>query len=152
MLSMGGMLKVPFQLNICAMKRDPRLRSLSSDHHRALVMARKMEKACDAGDVDPGSLKEIQAFCCEELSLHFSKEEEFLLPALKKHGENEIVERTLHEHAQMMELATRLEQKEALLQFAQLLKQHVRFEEQSLFAISQEKLSDVELEMIAAAS
>ena len=149
---MGEMLKVPFQPDISAMKRDPRLRSLSSDHHRALVMARKMDKACDAGDVDLDSLKEIQTFCREELNTHFNKEEKFLLPALKKHGENEIVERTLREHAQMMELATRLEQKESLLQFAQLLKQHVRFEEQTLFEVSQEKLSDAELEMIAAAS
>jgi len=134
------------------MRRDPRLRSLSSDHHRALVMARKMEKACNTVDVDPDLLSEIQLFCRDELSLHFSKEEEFLLPALKKHGENKIVERTLSEHAQMMGLVPRLEQKEALLQFARLLKQHVRFEEQSLFAISQEKLSDAELEVISADS
>jgi hemerythrin-like domain-containing protein len=64
------------------------------------------------------------------------------LPPLKNHGEHEIVERILREHAQMMELVPLLEQKEALLQFAQLLKQHVRFEEQSLFEVSQEKLSD----------
>ena len=134
------------------MKRDARLRSLTSDHHRALVMARKMEKASDASGVDPDLLKEIQTFCRDELKLHFAKEEEFLLPALKSHGEDEIVERTLHEHAQMMDLVARLDQKEVLQQFAQLLKQHVRFEEQSLFEISQEKLSDMELEMIAAAS
>ncbi len=134
------------------MKRDPRLHSLSSDHHRALVMARKMDKACDADGVDPDVLKEIQAFCRDELKTHFAKEEKFLLPALKTHGEDELVARTLREHAQMMGLVTRLDQKEALLQFAQLLKQHVRFEEQSLFEVSQEKLSDMELEMIAAAS
>ena len=134
------------------MKRDPRLRSLSSDHHRALVMARKMEKAGNSGDVDSDLLNEILTFYRNELSLHFSKEEEFLLPPLAKHGEYEIVERTLREHAQIVALVPQLEQKEALLQFAQLLKQHVRFEEQSLFAISQEKLSDAELEVIAAAS
>ena len=134
------------------MKRDPRLRSLSSDHHRALVMARKMEKAGNSGDVDSDLLNEILTFYRDELSLHFSKEEEFLLLPLAKHGENEIVERTLREHAQIVALVPQLDQKEALLQFAQLLKQHVRFEEQSLFAISQEKLSDAELEVIAAAS
>ncbi len=134
------------------MKRDPRLRSLSSDHHRALVMARKMGKACVGGGVDPDILKEIQVFCRDELKTHFAKEEKFFLPALKIHGEDEIVERTLHEHTQMMDLVTRLEQKEVLQQFALLLKQHVRFEEQSLFAISQEKLSDAELEAISADS
>jgi hemerythrin-like domain-containing protein len=149
---MGEILKVPFQSDICAMKRDSRLRSLSSDHHRALVMARKMDKAGNSGDVDADLLNEIQIFCGDELSLHFSKEERFLLPPLKKHGEYEIVERTLREHAQIMALVPLLEQKEAFLQFAQLLRQHVRFEEQSLFEISQEKLSDTELEIIEAAS
>jgi hemerythrin-like domain-containing protein len=115
-------------------------------------MARKMEKASDASGVDPDLLKEIQTFCRNELKSHFAKEEKFLLPALKTHGEDELVARTLREHTQMMDLVTRLDQKEALLQFAQLLKQHVRFEEQSLFEISQEKLSDTELEAVAAAS
>ncbi|RUM93702.1 MAG: hypothetical protein DSZ28_07065 [Thiothrix sp.] len=151
LLSMSRCPKCLSKLDTTVMKRDPRLQSLSSDHHRALVIARKMEKACDAGGVDPDMLIEIQAFCGDELKLHFAREEKFLLPALKGHGEDEIVERTLHEHSQMMELATRLEQREVLLQFAQLLKKHVRFEEQSLFNISQDKLSDLELEMIAAA-
>jgi len=128
------------------MKRDPRLRSLSNDHHRALVMARKMN---NVGNITPDILKEIKIFCSDELKPHFFQEESTLLPALKKYGENEIVERTLREHAQMVELAARLEQDGVLQQFAQLLKQHVRFEEQELFEVSQEKLSDAELDAVA---
>ena len=128
------------------MKRDPRLRSLSNDHHRALVMARKMN---NVGNITPDILEEIKIFCSDELKPHFFQEESTLLPALKKYGENEIVERTLREHAQMVELAARLEQDGVLQQFAQLLKQHVRFEEQELFEVSQEKLSDAELDAVA---
>lgn len=131
------------------MQRDLRLRSLSSDHHRALVMARKMDKACNAGEIDPAFVDEIKTFCLDELKPHFTQEEESLLPALKRCGENELVERTLQEHARMMELATQLEQKDALRQFSQLLKQHVRFEERTLFKISQEKLKDTDLDRVS---
>ncbi len=134
------------------MKRDPRLRSLSSDHHRALVMARKMDRVSRADEIDLAVLDEIMSFCRDELEPHFTREEEFLLPALEKHGEHKLVEQTLSEHAQMMELATRLEQKDALQQFAQLLKEHVRFEELNLFETSQQKLSDAELDAVEAAN
>ncbi len=130
------------------MKRDPRLHSLSSDHHRALVMARKMSKASRENKIDPAILKEIELFCCNELQPHFIREEQTLLPALEKHGEHKLVRRTFHEHQQMTELAGKIKQKDALQQLSQLLKQHIRFEEQTLFRISQEKLSDEELETI----
>ncbi len=130
------------------MKRDARLRSLSSDHHRALVMARKMDKESRSNKINPTVLDELEAFCRNELEPHFAREEEILLPALEKHGEHQLVQKTLHEHTQMTGLATRLEQKDALQLFSQLLKQHIRFEEQFLFEVSQKKLSDAELEAI----
>ncbi len=132
------------------MKRDPRLRLLSSDHHRALVMARKMDKAGREEVIDPAILEGIKAFCRDELQPHFAQEERFLLPALERHGEHKLVEQTLHEHAQMVELMRRLEERDALRQLAQLLKQHVRFEEQKLFEVSQQKLGDADLEVVAA--
>ncbi len=133
------------------MKRDPRLRTLSSDHHRALVMARRMERAGEAEVVPtPEMLRELEAFCREELAPHFAQEEKLLLPALERHGEQALVERTLREHAEMMELAEHLEQREALRRLAQLLKQHVRFEEQELFEVAQAKLTAAELDALAA--
>ncbi len=130
------------------MKRDPRLRSLSSDHHRALVMARKMERASEADRPDASALQAIEAFCRDELQPHFVQEEELLLPALERHGEGMLVERTLREHARMLELSERLDRSEALRELATLLRQHVRFEEQELFEVAQAKLSDAELERI----
>ncbi len=132
------------------MKRDPRLRTLSSDHHRALVMARRMERAAGVDRPEPSLVQEILAFCQDELKDHFAREEERLLPALRAHGEQELVERTLREHAEMMELVDRLGQKEALRRLAQLLKRHVRFEEQELFEVAQTRLTDAELDALAA--
>ncbi len=131
------------------MKRDPRLRALSSDHHRALVMARRMAREGTAETPDPRVLGEIEAFCREELAPHFTQEEEILLPALERHGESALVERTLREHAEMMSLAERLNEPDALVAFSRLLKQHVRFEEQELFDVAQAKLDETELERIA---
>ncbi len=130
------------------MKRDPRLRSLSSDHHRALVMARKMERAGAADRPDAPALQVIEAFCRDELRPHFVQEEELLLPALERHGEGALVERTRREHARMLELSERVDRSEALRELGALLRQHVRFEEQELFEAAQAKLSDAELERI----
>jgi len=130
------------------MKRDPRLRSLSSDHHRALVMARKMDRVAGMKVIDPVMLREIKTFCRDELQPHFAHEEQALLPALMQHGETLLVDRTLREHARMTELARTLDRREALQELAHLLREHVRFEEQQLFDVAQTKLSEVELESI----
>jgi len=130
------------------MKRDPRLRPLSSDHHRALVMARKISKASRKDKIEPAVLNEIETFWQNELKPHFILEEEKLLPALEKHGEIRLVKQTIHEHAQMEKLVTQLQKKSALQEFSQLLKQHIRFEEQILFEVSQKKLNDAELEAV----
>ncbi len=134
------------------MKRDPRLRALSSDHHRALVMARRIERASETEVIDPAVLSEIEAFYQDELLPHFKWEEEILLPPLEGRGEHELVMQTLREHRQMVDLAPRLNEREVLAQFAQLLKQHVRFEEQQLLEVAQTRLSGAELGAVAGTS
>ncbi len=134
------------------MKRDPRLRALSSDHHRALVMARRMERASEAEVIEPAVLNEIEAFYRDELLPHFKWEEEILLPSLEGRGEHELVAQTLREHRQMVDLAPQLNEREVLAQFAQLLKQHVRFEEQQLLEVAQTRLSGAELGAVAGTS
>jgi len=66
------------------MKRDPRLRPLSGDHHHALALARRASLA--ATDQNPGALEDtwdevVQRFD-DELTPHFEIEERFLLPAM----------------------------------------------------------------------
>ena len=68
------------------MQRDPRLRKLSSDHHHALVLARRLTTlAGDARAVEEA--RETLALAFErELAPHFRIEEDLLLPALHAAG------------------------------------------------------------------
>ncbi|MCA9774776.1 MAG: hemerythrin domain-containing protein, partial [Myxococcales bacterium] len=71
-----------------AMKRDPRLHGLSSDHHHALHLARRaVETARGARGEDPVALRrEARAIFTEELAPHFAVEERILFPALAAAG------------------------------------------------------------------
>lgn len=139
------------------MKRDDRLRQLSSDHHHALALAVLATRVADgSAEGDPAA---VHADALErferELRPHFDVEERLLLPALREIGETELVERTLADHAAIR--ACIAEPPEAdprpwLARFGSLLNEHVRFEERELFEVAQEKLDDATLEAIAAAS
>lgn len=77
-----------------------------------------------------------------ELAPHFLIEEQVLLPALERLGEKELVARTRAEHAQLRELVQgdthSLESR--LEEFGSLLREHVRFEERTLFPVVQERV------------
>ncbi len=134
------------------MKRDPRLRALSTDHHRALAMAYKMADTSKAETTDMASMKEIESFFRNDLLPHFKWEEEILLPPLERRGEHALVAKTLIEHRQMVDLGPRLGEREALAHFAQLLEQHIIFEEQQLLEVAQRRLSGAELGAVAGTS
>ncbi len=117
------------------MKRAPGLRSLSSDHHTALVLARRLLLAVSAKEVADG-WQELTKRFHKELEPHFHLEEEQLLPALARAGETEIVKRTLAEHLQLRGLIDDGPcDAETLRAFAKLLQAHIRFEERELFTI-----------------
>jgi len=122
------------------MKRHPALRQLSSDHHTGLVLARKARQAAKGSihDQQDAWTTLVVGFHAE-LEPHFQTEEAGLLVALRRAGENELVERTLTEHADMRGLIAQ-DRPENLARFAELLTAHIRFEEQQLFARAQELL------------
>lgn len=80
-----------------------------------------------------------------ELEPHFQREEAHLLPALKRAGEVLLVERTLREHAALRGLLGE-GRVENLERFADLLTQHIRFEEKELFERAQQVLDPATLE------
>lgn len=111
------------------MQRDPRLRKLSSDHHHALVLARRLTTLA-------GEPREVLALAFErELAPHFRIEEELLLPALHAAGLSNLAERTQADHDRLRALATAAGAGDAsaVAAFAALLVEHVRFEERELF-------------------
>jgi hemerythrin-like domain-containing protein len=134
-----------------AMKRDPRLRELSSQHHHALVLSRRVAKFASS-----------VAWCAKEAALlgdefdreidpHFRVEEEILLPGLRQANLLSLVERTQADHAflRMTVAAARTGDLAAALAFAERLRSHVRFEEGELFPTCEATLPDALLEEAA---
>ena len=122
------------------MKRHPSLRSLSSEHHSGLVLARRARKAADQDtSIQAATWKAIQLAFQSELEPHFQREEQGLLPVLRTAGEVELVNRTLHEHRSMRLLVLE-DNPDKLASFAELLRAHIRFEEKELFETAQRVL------------
>lgn len=127
------------------MKRAPVFRDLSSEHHRGLVLVRHIRKASALPECQPAAIwaDVIERFE-HELEPHFKKEEQGLLPALRAAGEHALVERTLREHWVMRDMVAEADPHH-LLPFADLLSDHIRFEEQILFEAAQRRLSTDQL-------
>ena len=115
------------------MKRASYLRDLSSDHHQALGLAQQIIRGHESGaDLQP-MIDKVKGKFKTELAPHFIAEEETILPELRRLGKHALVEKTLEDHRQMRQLIADMHEAVALLQFAETLKAHVRFEERILF-------------------
>jgi len=126
------------------MKRHPDLLQLSREHYGALKLARDAKRAAEsgtAGDVAALAQRVIAVFAAE-LDPHFRVEEQGILVRLAEAGKHELVARTLADHAELRRLAVALATPAAdtLLNFAELLGAHVRFEEREMFEAAQRKL------------
>jgi hypothetical protein len=78
------------------MRRHPSLQPLSDDHHRALVLARRLRRdstGMDAADLAALS-REVQRQFEAQLEPHFRVEERWLLPALENRGSARLVAQT----------------------------------------------------------
>ncbi len=124
------------------MKRDPRLVGLSSEHHHALVLARSLSRLVAGGGADAAAARHLAERFARELEPHFAVEEEVLLPALRAVGEEELVEKTLADHAFLRAQARAAGAGDpgGLGAFAERLTEHVRFEERVLFPCCEAKL------------
>jgi len=123
------------------MKRSPALVQLSREHHTALSLALRIEKAdTDAALAEIATI--LPALFRGELEPHFLEEERMLLPRLAEAGENAAVVRTLQEHADLRELVTAIRHgtTSALTEFGCQLRAHVRFEERELFPLAERVL------------
>jgi hemerythrin-like domain-containing protein len=134
-------------------RRDARLQGLSSDHHRALVLARRSARAAGHGNAAASVWREIQTALKGDLGRHFEIEERVLLPALRALGEVDLVEKTLADHiAIRASVGEERDVRGSLARFAALLTEHVRFEERVVFEVAQTRLPAGVLDEIAAAS
>jgi hemerythrin-like domain-containing protein len=146
---------VPFEKT---MKRHRSLYPLSHDHHQALVQARNLDIA--AADEDQGNLRSAAArfagFWNSDLQRHFAQEEQIVLPLLAKHTVADEVEirETLEQHAAIVRLIEELNEKLArreaieaslLLNLAESLRRHIRYEESELFPAVEASVPEEEL-------
>ena len=118
------------------MKRHPHLQALSDDHHRALVLARRIRLAAEQ-DRESEALTqawdELGRRFARELEPHFRVEEERLFPQLEAAGEHALIEQAREDHARLRELVRAEPDPLVAAQFAERLHRHVRFEERVLF-------------------
>lgn len=130
------------------MKRDHRLRGLSSEHHHALVLARRVSR--HAAEWTAGAGEALRERFAAELAPHFAVEEDILLPALRAAGAGELVDRTLADHAALRGLCQRAADGdgESAAAFASRLTAHVRFEERELFPACERLLPAAVLERV----
>ncbi|MBX3679180.1 hemerythrin domain-containing protein [Cognatazoarcus halotolerans] len=136
------------------MKRADALLKLSREHHTALSIAQRARRALAegvAGEIESVAAAAARRFAAE-LEPHFLDEERWLLPALAGAGEDRLVDRTLDEHHRLRVLAAALPDggADALAAFAQLLSDHVRFEERELFECAQARIPADELARLSA--
>ncbi len=125
------------------MKRSAALRTLSHEHHHGLVLAKRAQKAAGTAMAE-NEWRQIQARFAVEMEPHFRAEETGLLPALERVGETDLVRRTHADHAELRRMISE-GGVQAMVGFAELLIQHIRFEERELFETAQHKIPVTEL-------
>ncbi|MCB0870846.1 MAG: hemerythrin domain-containing protein [Solirubrobacterales bacterium] len=129
------------------MKRSEALKPLSREHHQALYTAKVVRDQEGEGD----SRQRLLAFWREEAVVHFRIEEEVLLPGsgLKGPDQDEGVARMLTDHLELRRMFGRIQTGEVspdeLVEFAERLVAHVRFEERDLFPRIESEMSEDQL-------
>jgi len=135
-------------------RRAAALRDLSDDHHRALVLARRCREAARAAGAGAlaAAWAAVRADFASHLEPHFRIEEELLLPALDRVGEQPLADGVRRDHARLRALrAAEAPDAAHVAAFGEELAAHVRREEREVFEVAQRRLSDEALASVAAA-
>jgi hemerythrin-like domain-containing protein len=142
------------------MKRHPALREHSSDHHQGLVHARRLVKAADTGDAIEQTALDFLSFWRDHTTRHFREEEEILLPAYARYADpsDPTVVRVLVDHVNIRRLAADLDRllgsgeppAGTMRQIGEMLRAHIRHEEDVLFPMIQEVMPEPELAALPA--
>jgi hypothetical protein len=138
------------------MKRDPALVPLSREHNAALVLALRIGREVPSAD-EAGVLAVYQTlvgFWARGLLPHFRAEGECLLARLVRHVplDDELVRRTHSDHLGIEALVVSMRdnpkaesRRRLLLEFAERIRTHVRWEEETLFEATQQMLTSEEM-------
>lgn len=132
------------------MRRSEALKQLSREHHQALVFSKKLAMLNELGTEDQSEAWEaLRSELRIHLLPHFA-EEEAMLEALGVQRDRSAP--VIRFHAEHRHLRNCLDSPEldAVLPMAELLKQHVRFEERELFNWLESEFGDEYLAQVIA--
>lgn len=140
------------------MIRHAAFQDLSRDYFSALLACMHIKRASEGHEFAPPPLEAVSKFKSlweEELGHHFDEEDSNLDGLLEEKGADELVDRLRSDHAEIrgiMQTPPADEQIDAWAEIAELLRLHVRWEEDELFPWMQDHLSDDELRSLLDAS
>lgn len=130
-------------------KRSPQLAPLSREHHEGLLLVWKIQQGLRF-NVDLERIRKyILWYWQNHIKPHFYQEEKILQPYIP--ASNELLQRMMKEHEQIREFILNLDDeadKTIFASLANLLNDHIRFEERQLFAYLEQILSKDQLDMI----
>jgi hemerythrin-like domain-containing protein len=139
------------------MLRNKNLVVLSRQHHHALALCVRLDRALQAGPVDTEAWQsEIVQHFEQEAKVHFAAEEREVFPlAVKFEALKPLVDELLAEHEVLRVLfagaASRSLDTVSLAEFGDRFTKHIRREERQLFEGMQNLLRDEDLELMGSA-
>ena len=132
-------------------KRNENIAKLSRDHHASLLFCFKLRQGIKKDVSTERMVRYVQYFEKQHFLPHFKEEEDILFAPLK----NDVkVQKAIDDHVVILRLAKEVSfsgkenQQKELGKLADLVDDHVRYEERILFPHLEEKLSDEQLEEI----
>jgi hemerythrin-like domain-containing protein len=129
--------------------RNEHIKKFSREHHFSLLFCWKIRQGLKADVATDRICKYVQYFWRHHLQPHFREEEDILFAQVT----DSQVQRAINEHKYIgarIESLTGSDKKErtALAKIADMVDEHVRFEERVLFPHLERKLSEEQLESI----
>ena len=132
------------------MKRNEHIVKLSRDHHASLLFCWKLRQGVKRHALPAKMLDYVRYFWDQHFSVHFAEEEEILFAPLKDH----VVQKAINDHKEIKAMIDTLDPLEPenihqkLLQLADTVDEHVRYEERILFphletALTEEQLVEI---------
>lgn len=132
-------------------KRSAQLTPLSRDHHDGLLLVWKIRQGLKNGTPLNDIAQYVQWFWQHHLQEHFQQEEALLAPRLP--ADNELLLQMLDEHQNiegLLHINEQIADEALLIQIADALNDHIRFEERQLFPFAEKYIPVEELNAIHA--
>ena len=131
-------------------KRNENIVKLSQDHHASLMFCWKLRQGVKYNVAVQRMIKYIQYFWEHHFSIHFKEEEEFLFASLK----DDKIQKAIDDHQKIKTFINEINITGAesplniILELADMVDEHVRYEERILFPHLEKALTQNQLENI----